>query len=224
MRGGKTAAPGNPAAHVLGIDVHQQLGRLAAGDRMTILAGMPGGMEAEPRPRRDADAVAGITPSTIVQADRHGPSRSRSPEPPPGFRDKDRSGPRGRPILTTACALDDAISAAATAPARIAIFMLSPPYPGAPRAQDSARPDEFLKIKCGRNVKVGLPATEKCEGFHTSFAEIAGAAIPSGIMIYKRLAGEPLGFSGGNGIGAILLTLASSLAWGPSPVRRTCPP
>src|SRR5262249_1297346 len=54
---GQPAAPRDPAAHVLRVDVHQQLRRLAARHLLAIAAGMPGRMEAEPRARRDADAV-----------------------------------------------------------------------------------------------------------------------------------------------------------------------
>src|SRR5215831_8312484 len=55
---GESAAPCDPAAHVLGIDVHQQLCRLAAGHLLAVAAGMPCRMEAEPRARRDTNALA----------------------------------------------------------------------------------------------------------------------------------------------------------------------
>src|SRR5262245_3657931 len=102
--------------------------------------------------------------------------------------------------------------------------MRSPPYPGASRAQDSARPRGFLRIKCGRNVKVGAAANGKWEGFHISFAGIAGTAIPSGIYDLQKIAREPL--ASVNGIGAILLKLAVHRSRGTRliPVRRTCPP
>ena len=54
----ETAALGDPFLHVLRIDLHQQLRAAAAGDRAAVLAGMPGGVEAEPRAARDADAVS----------------------------------------------------------------------------------------------------------------------------------------------------------------------
>src|SRR5262245_4622725 len=55
---GQSAAPRDPAAHVLGIDVHQQLCRLAARHLLAVAAGMPCRMEAEPRARRDTNALA----------------------------------------------------------------------------------------------------------------------------------------------------------------------
>src|SRR5262245_7212280 len=93
--------------------------------------------------------------------------------------------------------------------------MGSPPYPGASRAQDSARPHEFLRIKCGRNVKIGAAAAGKWERFHTSFAGIAGTAIPSGIYDLQKIAWEPLAFG---------RTVSGRSARDVIPVRRTCPP
>ena len=46
---GEPAAARDPVTHVLRVDVHQQLRRLAARHLLAIAAGMPGRVEAEPR-------------------------------------------------------------------------------------------------------------------------------------------------------------------------------
>ena len=53
----EAAAPGDPALHVRRIDRHQQLRAAAVGDGPAVLAVMPGGMKAEPRAPRHADAL-----------------------------------------------------------------------------------------------------------------------------------------------------------------------
>src|SRR5262249_61494389 len=60
-------------------------------------------------------------------------------------------------------------------------------------AYGTARPDEFLRIKCGRNVKVGGTSEPKEKDFHISFAEIAGMALPAGDYDLRRIAAEPAG-------------------------------
>ncbi len=69
----QAAASRDPAAHVLGIHVHQQLRRLRARDRSAIFAGTPRGMEAEACPRRHADAVP------RNRAEHHGAGRKAGP-------------------------------------------------------------------------------------------------------------------------------------------------
>jgi len=49
----------DPAAHVVGIDVPERLRAERARHRTAIVIGHPGGVEAETRARRGADAVAG---------------------------------------------------------------------------------------------------------------------------------------------------------------------
>src|SRR5262247_2465334 len=48
------AAPGDPLAHLLRVDLHEQLRAAVASDRRAIIARIPGSVEAEPRARCDA--------------------------------------------------------------------------------------------------------------------------------------------------------------------------
>src|SRR5580704_123587 len=56
--GRQAAAPGDPVAHLLRIDRHQELGTVPTHHRATGAIGPPGGMKSEPRPGGDAQMVA----------------------------------------------------------------------------------------------------------------------------------------------------------------------
>src|SRR6516165_4111448 len=145
---GQPAAARDPAPHVLRVDVHQQLRRLAARHLLAIAAGMPCRVEAEPRARRDADAVG------RDHAEQHGARRqagavdddplARAAQRHQVFKVRADLAPGSALILTVACAVDTA-SAAATAPARTAIFMLTLSVLPAPARQRWRRPRPNLE-------------------------------------------------------------------------------
>src|SRR4029453_7558502 len=67
------APPGDPLAHVLRIDLHEQRGAAGTTDRRAIVAWIPGGVEAEPGAGRNADPV------TRDHAEDHGAGRKTWP-------------------------------------------------------------------------------------------------------------------------------------------------
>src|SRR5260221_9275347 len=115
--------------------------------RLVTACPLPLGCHAAWKPSRARGVTQmrsrGMTPSSMVHADRHGPSIiTRSPEPRKATRFS-RYGPIWPPesalMRTVACAVDS-VSAAATAPARTAIFMLILSVLPAPAPPSRRRP------------------------------------------------------------------------------------